>query len=1313
MKNNNSQSSQPVVLLVEPNPYHGEILPGFTYLFQKLGYKVHILMRKELARLDPFAIYPADKVPIIHAGTAQWMKEFLYKLPSETYEIIFYTTNVFWEKDKNNTSYLRYLKFMPRSKHGSLYMEHNLWSIKQDDSEQLYSLGRVFTLLEHSYNEGRTKMINPHYFGKTFEPPIKIDDVTTILLVGSSSYTPYSLDLLFNSLRDLKKLNIHIKVLITATDITIPKDLNGQLIVKGHLGFKDYYQIVQASKYLLTIFDLDSKNIEQIKYREGTSSGTVQLSLGFKKPVIMNEKFAKTYGFNNKNAITYQGAGLTECLIEAVKINKKSYNDKIDNLSKMANNIEKTSLKNLSEAIAHLKKSNDIDLLNILDTNSVEVLTTYERYNALRAENKQLEKELILRRAQVLDLDCKNSQIATDLAGLRSQLRVYKQSKTQNLSNILSNNNGVKSYLSLAPKSLLIKQANARQHSEFLKQVSEIKNSGFFDKEFYLSNNPDVEHSGMDAVEHYVRHGSEEGRQPSLDFDQDYYLSRYLDVRYSQMNPLLHYIRFGKSEGRTARLDIHTDLYETRPSIVFQLDSFDKGGLEEVVFMLAANPTINLKYKVYIFVTGSNQGYLAEKAEQKGLKVIGLEHNNYYLEFLIKKLNVKLCNLHYSIFGIGTYKKHNTKLVYTIHNNYIWANKDFVNERLLPYGVIDKFIPVSKQVGDFFSKKFYIPKKKLHVITNGIDVSTELVKPQHRATYGFKASDYLFINVASFTPAKFHVDTVVAFAKVVQQHPQARLILVGNILDGAYFNAINEIIDKYNIKKYITIIDYIPKEELLGLLEMADCFILASLTEGFSIASIEALYHNLPLILTDVGGARHLIDKNDVGIIVKNAYDDINSLTTDLVNSRFLDDSHLNNLNDLAHAMSEMLRNKDLWAKKAKIGKNKVKKRFLTEQVIDKYIREFDKCIYERQDFGSELTKIAKKINIAFFAPFPSPERITEGWMSRIRTIDSIIGNTGKIYINVSQDDKDPEIKKYSQNSWEVNVGINSTYYKQSVDIIIEKVNIAYAHTLHLAEFAIPWLGSNKIIVDFHGITPEEEVMMGRPYLASKYEEIEKKVLSDARVCVMVSYSMRDHYKNKYDIKTNKTIILPIVESINVYRKVFNHIPNTKYQTVYSGGTQEWQNVHDMLSLAKTTSKTVRTSFLSHDWEYLSKLGKEHNLPNETVYEFCNKKDLFSEYKKYDFGFVIRDDTPVNRVACPTKLYEYMTAGIIPIVRLQELGDFKRFGYKYITEDDYQNARLPDNDKMQRMINDNYEVVDKMKKTFNQGSADLMKEARC
>jgi hypothetical protein len=79
-----------------------------------------------------------------------------------------------------------------------------------------------------------------------------------------------------------------------------------------------------------------------------------------------------------------------------------------------------------------------------------------------------------------------------------------------------------------------------------------IRKSKYFDKKYYLLENPDVK---GDPCKHYYYYGWKEGKSPSFNFSNDFYLNNYKDVADAGINPLLHYLKFGKAENRLIEKD--------------------------------------------------------------------------------------------------------------------------------------------------------------------------------------------------------------------------------------------------------------------------------------------------------------------------------------------------------------------------------------------------------------------------------------------------------------------------------------------------------------------------------------------------------------------------------------------------------------------------------------------------------------------------------------------------------------------------------------------------------------------------------------
>jgi hypothetical protein len=86
-----------------------------------------------------------------------------------------------------------------------------------------------------------------------------------------------------------------------------------------------------------------------------------------------------------------------------------------------------------------------------------------------------------------------------------------------------------------------------------LGQLDAIRNSEWFDPQWYLDQYPDVRAAGIDPIEHYFNNGWKENRNPGAGFDTAYYLSSNPDVAQSNFNPLWHFIEFGRKERRLPR----------------------------------------------------------------------------------------------------------------------------------------------------------------------------------------------------------------------------------------------------------------------------------------------------------------------------------------------------------------------------------------------------------------------------------------------------------------------------------------------------------------------------------------------------------------------------------------------------------------------------------------------------------------------------------------------------------------------------------------------------------------------------------------
>src|SRR5215470_3540077 len=92
--------------------------------------------------------------------------------------------------------------------------------------------------------------------------------------------------------------------------------------------------------------------------------------------------------------------------------------------------------------------------------------------------------------------------------------------------------------------------------------------SGLFDAAWYLENYPDVSARKVDPINHYVRHGAREGRDPNRLFNSNWYLANNPDVVQAGLNPLAHFVTRGSAEGRSPSPLFDTKWYlEANPDV--------------------------------------------------------------------------------------------------------------------------------------------------------------------------------------------------------------------------------------------------------------------------------------------------------------------------------------------------------------------------------------------------------------------------------------------------------------------------------------------------------------------------------------------------------------------------------------------------------------------------------------------------------------------------------------------------------------------------------------------------------------------------
>lgn len=107
-----------------------------------------------------------------------------------------------------------------------------------------------------------------------------------------------------------------------------------------------------------------------------------------------------------------------------------------------------------------------------------------------------------------------------------------------------------------------------RLYVQLIEKIWGVDVEAVFDREYYLSANPDVAAGGLDPAFHFLWFGAREDRSPHPFFDVRFYKQKYPDIAKARLNPLIHYLRFGGREARNPHAGFDSLFYlATNPDV--------------------------------------------------------------------------------------------------------------------------------------------------------------------------------------------------------------------------------------------------------------------------------------------------------------------------------------------------------------------------------------------------------------------------------------------------------------------------------------------------------------------------------------------------------------------------------------------------------------------------------------------------------------------------------------------------------------------------------------------------------------------------
>ncbi|MGH3003193.1 MAG: glycosyltransferase family 4 protein [Gaiellaceae bacterium] len=236
-------------------------------------------------------------------------------------------------------------------------------------------------------------------------------------------------------------------------------------------------------------------------------------------------------------------------------------------------------------------------------------------------------------------------------------------------------------------------------------------------------------------------------------------------------------------------------------------------------------------------------------------------------------------------------------------------------ERALAHAT-DRVVAVSDQVRDDLIRLRVAPPAKITVVGYGFDLDARVASSpeairEKRAAAGVADAEFVIGWAGRLSEIKRPLDLVRVAAGV----SGSRLVLAG---DGELRPAVERLAAELGLGERVRLLGYV--EDMGAWYGVFDAFLLTSANEGAPVVAIEALAAGVPVVATDAGGTRNVVDDGETGFLAP-----------------------VGAIDELAERVVRLRDDPELRARLGAAGAERMRERFSTARMTDGY-----QAVYEQ-----------------------------------------------------------------------------------------------------------------------------------------------------------------------------------------------------------------------------------------------------------------------------------------------------------------------------------------------------------------------------
>ena len=250
---------------------------------------------------------------------------------------------------------------------------------------------------------------------------------------------------------------------------------------------------------------------------------------------------------------------------------------------------------------------------------------------------------------------------------------------------------------------------------------------------------------------------------------------------------------------------------------------------------------------------------------------------------LINKYKYEFIHCHTPIGSViarcAAHKTH-TLVIYTAHGFHFYKGAPIKN--WLIYYPVEKFLSRWTDVLILINKEederaqTFKAKKVLYVPGVGIDLkkfNNKIIDiGEKRKQIGICNDAFMLLSVGELIPRKNH-EVVIRALSVLEKKNQLRNIQYVICGQGDYEEYLEKLTNELNVKHCVHFLGY--RSDISEICRCSDLFIFMSHQEGLSVALMEAMASEIPIICSDIRGNTDLINNNVTGLVINSSPEDV------------------------------------------------------------------------------------------------------------------------------------------------------------------------------------------------------------------------------------------------------------------------------------------------------------------------------------------------------------------------------------------------------------------------------------------------------